>query len=83
MSYRDPYLRNRKWQNLDAIAEILREAGEPLTVRQIVERSNGRLPTRSQTPDTVVARDLSLAIKYRTDDRFRRVAPGKYDLRVR
>ena len=53
-----------------------------MVVREIVEVAGDRLPTKSRTPDTVVARDLSMDIKRRgTDSPFIRVAPGKYTLR--
>jgi HB1, ASXL, restriction endonuclease HTH domain len=67
---------------LAVVEEILRETGVPMSVRQIVEYSAGRLPTRSRTPDTVVARDLSMDIKrLGATSRFARVAPGRYALR--
>jgi hypothetical protein len=40
------------------------------------------LPTRSKTPDTVVARDLSMDIKkHGEESRFIRTAPGRYTIR--
>jgi hypothetical protein len=67
---------------LAVVEEILRETGVPMSVRQIVEYSQGRLPTKSRTPDTVVARDLSMDIKrHGTGSKFERVSPGRYAIR--
>ena len=48
---------------LAVVEEILRETAVPMSVREIVERAGARLPSKSKTPDTVVARDLSMDIK--------------------
>lgn len=67
---------------LAVVEEILRETGVPMSVRQIVEHARGRLPTRSKTPDTVVARDLSMDIKRKGEGSlFERTEPGRYTLR--
>jgi len=67
---------------LAAVEEILRETKVPMSVRQIVEQARGRLPTRSKTPDTVVARDLSMDIKKHGEaSLFIRTSPGRYTLR--
>ncbi|MCG8417233.1 MAG: winged helix-turn-helix domain-containing protein [Proteobacteria bacterium] len=67
---------------LAVVEEILRETRFPMSVRQIVEHAAGRLPTRSKTPDTVVARDLSMDIKKKGEaSLFIRTAPGRYTLR--
>lgn len=67
---------------LNVVEEILRERGIPMVVREIVEVAGPRLPTKSRTPDTVVARDLAMDIKRRgAESKFARVAPGKYTLR--
>ncbi len=67
---------------LNVIEEVLREHRRPMVVREIVEVAGDRLPTKSRTPDTVVARDLSMDIKRRNSDSpFVRVSPGKYTLR--
>ena len=67
---------------LAVVEEIMRETGIPMTVRQVVEHAGSRLPTRSKTPDTVVARDLSMDIKRNGDaSRFIRTSPGRYTLR--
>ena len=47
---------------LAVVEEILRETSVPMSVREIVERAGVRLPSKSKTPDTVVARDLSMDI---------------------
>jgi hypothetical protein len=67
---------------LHVVEEVLRERRQPMVVREIVEVAGSRLPTRSRTPDTVVARDLAMDIKRRGGDSlFARVAPGKYTLK--
>lgn len=67
---------------LHVVEEVLRERRTPMVVREIVEAAGTRLPTRSRTPDTVVARDLAMDIKRRGGDSlFARVAPGKYTLK--
>jgi hypothetical protein len=64
------------------VEEVLRNTGMPMVVREIVAAAGERLPTKSKTPDTVVARDLAMDIKKRGEDsKFARVAPGKYTLR--
>jgi hypothetical protein len=68
---------------LVVVEEILREANQPLSVREIVERAGAALPTRSKTPDTVVARDLSMDIKRKAEvSLFIRTSPGRYTLRA-
>src|SRR4051812_5807538 len=47
---------------LSVVATILREHKIPMSVRQIVESGRDAIPTRSKTPDTIVARDLSIDI---------------------
>lgn len=67
---------------LAVVEEILRETQVPMSVRQIVEYAGSRLPTRSKTPDTVVARDLSMDIKRRGEESvFIRTSPGRYAIR--
>jgi len=67
---------------LVVVEEILREHRTPMVVREIVEVAAERLPTRSKTPDTVVARDLAMDIKRHGEhSKFTRVSPGKYTLR--
>ena len=67
---------------LAVVEVILREAGVPLSVREIVERAGESLPTKSKTPDTVVARDLSMDIKRKSDgSTFIRTSPGRYAIR--
>jgi hypothetical protein len=66
---------------LIVVEEILRERGVPMTVKEIVEAGAARLPTKSKTPDTVVARDLAMDIKKHGDvSKFRRTSPGHYTL---
>lgn len=67
---------------LAVVEEILRETASPLSVREIVQRAGIRLPSKSKTPDTVVARDLAMDIKRQGESsRFVRAAPGRYTLR--
>jgi hypothetical protein len=74
-----------KAENMSTLAvveEILRAVKRPVSVREIVEAAGERLPTRSKTPDTVVARDLSMDIKKKGDEsRFVRTSPGRYTMR--
>src|SRR5437868_15496024 len=68
---------------LAVVEEILRETATPMSVREIVERAGARLPSKSKTPDTVVARDLSMDIKKKGDNSlFVRTSPGRYTLRA-
>jgi hypothetical protein len=68
---------------LAVVEEILRETAVPMSVREIVERAGARLPSKSKTPDTVVARDLSMDIKRKADGSlFVRTSPGRYTLRT-
>ncbi|HEY5947760.1 MAG TPA: winged helix-turn-helix domain-containing protein [Kofleriaceae bacterium] len=68
---------------LAVVEEILRETAVPMSVREIVERAGARLPSKSKTPDTVVARDLSMDIKKKGDTSlFIRTSPGRYTLRA-
>ena len=68
---------------LAVVEEILRETAAPMSVREIVERAGVRLPSKSKTPDTVVARDLSMDIKRKGDTSlFVRTSPGRYTLRT-
>lgn len=68
---------------LVVVEEILRETAVPMSVREIVERAGVRLPSKSKTPDTVVARDLSMDIKRRGEaSLFVRTSPGRYTLRT-
>ncbi|MBP8811375.1 MAG: winged helix-turn-helix domain-containing protein [Kofleriaceae bacterium] len=67
---------------LSVVEEVLRTCGAPLSVREIVQRAGARLPSKSKTPDTVVARDLAMDIKRLGDQsRFVRTAPGRYAVR--
>jgi len=68
---------------LAVVEEILRETAVPMSVREIVERAGVRLPSKSKTPDTVVARDLSMDIKRKGEGSlFVRTSPGRYTLRA-
>ena len=68
---------------LAVVEDILRETAVPMSVREIVERAGARLPSKSKTPDTVVARDLSMDIKRKGETSlFVRTSPGRYTLRL-
>lgn len=68
---------------LAVVEEVLRETAVPMSVREIVERAGLRLPSKSKTPDTVVARDLSMDIKRKGEESlFVRTSPGRYTLRA-
>jgi hypothetical protein len=68
---------------LAVVEEILRETAVPMSVREIVEKAGVRLPSKSKTPDTVVARDLSMDIKKKGETSlFVRTSPGRYTLRA-
>ncbi len=67
---------------LAVVEKILRETAVPMSVREIVEKAGEVLPTRSRTPDTVVARDLSMDIKKKGEaSAFIRTSPGRYTMR--
>ena len=67
---------------LAVVEDILRETTVPMSVKEIVERAGSRLPSKSKTPDTVVARDLSMDIKKKGESSmFIRTSPGRYTLR--
>jgi len=67
---------------LGTVEQVMRETKTPMSVREIVELAGESLPSRSKTPDTVVARDLSMDLKRLGDEsRFVRTAPGRYTLR--
>lgn len=64
------------------VEEVLRERGTPMVVREIVQVAGERLPSKSKTPDTVVARDLAMDIKRNPEaSKFIRTSPGKYTLK--
>ena len=68
---------------LAVVEQILRETELPMSVREIVERAGESLPTKSKTPDTVVARDLSMDIKKKGEESiFIRASPGRYTMRA-
>jgi hypothetical protein len=67
---------------LDVVEVVLRAARVPLSAQAIVVRAGARLPSKSQRPDYVVARDLALDLrKLGARSRFARTAPGRYTLR--
>jgi hypothetical protein len=68
---------------LAVVEEILRETAVPMSVREIVVFAGARLPSKSKTPDTVVARDLAMDIKRKGEaSLFTRTSPGRYTLRT-
>jgi hypothetical protein len=67
---------------LAVVEAVLRATTVPMSVRQIVEMAGSTLPTRSKTPDTVVARDLAMDIKNKgADSDFVRTSPGRFTMR--
>lgn len=73
----------KEMSTLAVVEEILRETEVPMSVKEIVQRAGDRLPTKSKTPDTVVARDLSMDIKKKGESSmFIRTAPGRYTMRA-
>src|SRR6266567_2897587 len=80
--FRSRARRHKVMSTLAVVEEILRETAVPMSVREIVERAGARLPSKSKTPDTVVARDLSMDLKKKGDTSlFVRTSPGRYTLR--
>lgn len=68
---------------LAVVEKILHETMVPMTVREIVERAGTQLPSKSKTPETVVARDLAMDIKKHGEGSlFVRTSPGRYTLRA-
>jgi len=75
--------RHDDMSTLAVVEDILRETAVPMSVREIVEQAGARLPSKSKTPDTVVARDLSMDIKRKGETSlFVRTSPGRYTLRT-
>jgi hypothetical protein len=75
--------RHEVMSTLVVVEEVLRETPVPMSVREIVERAGARLPSKSKTPDTVVARDLAMDIKKKGESSlFVRTSPGRYTLRA-
>ncbi len=68
-------------RTLSITEAILTEARKPLRVRELLDRSRGRYPTRARFPDTVIARDLALDVRDNPGSRFERVESGLYGLR--
>lgn len=70
--------------NLPIVEEVLRAAGRPLKVRQILDIAGDRFPTKSVDPYKVVGRDICLNIVEHGElSTFVRIAPGTFDLRER
>jgi hypothetical protein len=81
-SQKQPLGEEEDMSTLATVEQVMRETKTPMSVRDIVELAGDRLPTRSKTPDTVVARDLSVDIKRLGEEsRFVRTAPGRYTMR--
>jgi hypothetical protein len=78
-------VRRRPRATLALSEQVLREAGSPLRVVEIVARAGAdrvRLYTRSLWPYKVVARDLAIEVRDNPDSAFVRVAKGVYSLRA-
>ncbi len=68
---------------LAVVEQILLSTTTPLSVREIVQLAGASLPTKSKTPDTVVARDLSMDLKKKGEESlFIRTSPGRYTMRA-
>ena len=73
----------RKPSGLDAAAKVLKEAGEPLTCRQIVERAFEKSYWKSggKTPHATIYSAILREIQKKGDKaRFRKTSRGKFDL---
>lgn len=66
--------------SIPVVIEILEASDEPLTVRQILFRSNKML-SRAQQPEKSIARDLSMEIIENPNTRLIRVERGLYTVR--
>lgn len=68
---------------LPMVEQILRVFGAPMSVPQIVDHAGDALPSKSQRPRAVVARDLAVEILHNGDwSPFVRTARGRYTLRA-
>jgi hypothetical protein len=68
-------------QNLPIIETVLREAGGPLRVAQIVDMAGDRLRTCSTAPRNVLAKELALDIRDNPHSLFKRLEPGLFALK--
>jgi len=75
--------KERKPSGLDAAAQVLAEAGEPLSTKEMVERmlAKGLWKTSGKTPAaTIYAAILRECQKKGSESRFRKVERGKFEL---
>jgi hypothetical protein len=79
----DKPAKDRKPSGLDAAAQVLSEAGEPLNTKDMVERilSQGLWKTGGKTPSATIYAAIirEIAVKG-ADARFRKVERGKFEL---
>lgn len=68
-------------KNLKVIERLLRKEQRPMRVREMLEKAGNRMPTTAMYPDSVIARDLALAIRDNPESKFRRISPGLYELK--
>jgi len=67
--------------NLPVVEAVLKEAGEPLRIAQIIELAGNRLLTRSRTPRNVIAKELALDVRDNPHSIFKRLEPGLFALK--
>jgi len=75
--------KERKPSGLDAAVQVLTEAGEPLSTKEMVERmlAKGLWQTSGKTPAaTIYAAILRECQKKGSDSRFRKAERGKFEL---
>ena len=75
--------KDRKPSGLDAAAQVLGEAGEPLNTKEMVERmlAQGLWSTGGKTPSATIYAAITREIAAKgADARFRKVARGKFEL---
>ena len=75
--------KKKRSSGLDAAAQVLKEAGEPLDCKTIVERAlaKGLWKTGGKTPaSTIYAAILRECVAKKDQSRFRKAGPGKFEL---
>ena len=79
----DQPAKERKPSGLDAAAQVLAEAGEPLNAKEMVERmlAQGLWQTGGKTPAATIYSAVIREISVKGDaSRFRKVKRGKFEL---
>jgi len=78
-----PKARLGQMSGLDAAAQVLAEADEPLSCKAIVERmlAAGLWATRGRTPSQTIYASITREIARKGDGaRFHKVSPGRFEL---